>query len=77
MALVEEKVNDLILEKKQIEEKIYLQNELHRSIVGEFEIKIKMLNKDIFKSCKHDWVFESGGYQERSCHYCNICGCYK
>ena len=77
MALIEEKVKDLILEKKKIEEEIYLQNKAHMCIVGDFEAKIKMLNENIYRTCKHDWVFESGGYQERSMRYCAVCGCYK
>jgi len=77
MALVEEKVKDLILEKKKIEEEIFLQNKAHMRIVGEFEEKLQILNKDIYKNCKHNWIYEPAVYQERSRRYCDVCGCYR
>ena len=77
MALVEEKVKDLILEKKKIAKKITLQNESHLRIINELEVKIEMLNEDIYNNCKHNWIYEQAAYQERSSRYCEVCGCYK
>ena len=77
MALVEEKVKDLILEKKKIAKKITLQNESHLRIIGDLEARIEMLNEDIYNNCKHHWIYEQAAYQERSRRYCEVCGCYK
>ena len=64
------KTEKLLETKKNIEKEVC---DYQRKIV-ELNNKLKLLDKEIYKSCEHNWVRDYSGYNDISKFYCSKCG---